>query len=98
MTSLMPSKSTRRTQLELKAANNDSVAHLNQDLCQRNTKLERLVHRVVAHEDDAEENSRHSSASRHTADEYHCGLADLTAHAEDTQAVKTTHLRPDVGP
>ena len=66
MTSLTPSKSTRRTWLELKAANNNSVAHLDQDLCQCDTELEGLAHRIVAHEDDAEETSQHSSASRHT--------------------------------
>ena len=93
MTSLTPSKSTRQTRLELKAANNDSVAHLDQDLCKRDTELKGLVHRVVAHEDDTEENLQHSSASRHTAAKYRRGLVDLTVRAEGTQAELDTTVR-----
>ncbi|KAI9449007.1 hypothetical protein BJY52DRAFT_292646 [Lactarius psammicola] len=74
---------------ELKAAN-DSVARLNQDIRQRDTELEELAHRVVAHEDEAEDvRSELATLKREqtrTTDEHRRVLADLTARAESAQA------------
>ncbi len=79
---------TESLRQELKAAN-DSVARLDQDIRQRDTELEELAHRVVAHEDEAEDaRSELATLKREqtrTADEHRRALADLTARAESAQ-------------
>jgi chromosome segregation ATPase len=76
-------------QQELKAAN-DNVTRLDQDIRQRDSELEGLAHRVVAHEDDAEEARTELATLKreqtHTAEEHQRVLAGLTARAESTQA------------
>ncbi|KAH9068092.1 hypothetical protein EDB83DRAFT_684060 [Lactarius deliciosus] len=82
-------ENTESLQQELKAAN-DNVARLDQDIRQRDTELEGLAHRVVAHEDEAEDaRSELATLKREqtrTADEHRRALADLTARAEGAQA------------
>lgn len=82
-------ENTESLRQELKAAN-DSVARLDQDIRQRDTELEGLAHRVVAHEDEAEDaRSELATLKREqtrTADEHRRALADLTARAEGAQA------------
>ncbi|KAI9509890.1 hypothetical protein F5148DRAFT_676408 [Russula earlei] len=76
-------------QQELKLAN-DSVARLEQDIRQRDTELEGLAHRVVAHEDEAEETRAELAALKHehtrAIDEHRQALAHLTTRAEDARA------------
>ncbi|KAH9027862.1 hypothetical protein EDB84DRAFT_1439762 [Lactarius hengduanensis] len=82
-------ENTESLRQELKAAN-DSVARLDQDIRQRDTELEGLAHRVVAHEDEAEDaRSELATLKREqtcTADEHRRALADVTARAEGAQA------------
>ncbi|KAH9001907.1 hypothetical protein EDB86DRAFT_3074702 [Lactarius hatsudake] len=82
-------ENTESLRQELKAAN-DNVARLDQDIRQRDTELEELAHRVVAHEDEAEDARSELATLRReqtrTADEHHRALADLTARAEGAQA------------
>jgi hypothetical protein len=80
---------TELLQQELKAAN-DNVTRLDQDIRQRDSELEGLAHRVVAHEDDAEEARTELATLKreqtHTAEEHQRVLAVLTARAESAQA------------
>ncbi|KAH9064396.1 hypothetical protein EDB87DRAFT_1680597 [Lactarius vividus] len=82
-------ENTESLRQELKAAN-DNVTRLDQDIRQRDTELEELAHRVVAHEDEAEDvRSELATLKREqtrTADEHRRVLADLTARAEGAQA------------
>lgn len=88
--------STESLRQELKSAN-DNVTRLDQDIRQRDSELEGLAHRVVAHEDDAEEARTELAALKreqtHTADEHRRVLADLTARAESAQAELDAVLR-----
>ena len=88
--------STESLRQELKAAN-DNVTRLDQDIRQRDSELEGLAHRVVAHEDDAEEARTELAALKreqtHAADEHRRVLADLTARAESAQAELDAVLR-----
>ena len=87
---------TESLRQELKAAN-DSVARLDQDIRQRDTELEGLAHRVVAHEDDAEEARTELATLKReqtrTAEEHGRVLADVTARAESAQAELDAAMR-----
>ncbi|KAH9964889.1 hypothetical protein BC827DRAFT_1127002 [Russula dissimulans] len=76
-------------QQELKLAH-DSVARLEQDIQQRDAELEGLAHRIVAHEDEAEEARAELVTLKReharTTDEHRRAIADLTTRAEGTQA------------
>jgi chromosome segregation ATPase len=80
---------TESLRQELKAAN-DNVTRLDQDIRQRDTELEELAHRVVAHEDEVEDaRSELATLKREqtrTADEHRRALAELTTRAESAQA------------
>ncbi|KAH9016698.1 hypothetical protein EDB85DRAFT_1898005 [Lactarius pseudohatsudake] len=82
-------ENTESLRQELKAAN-DSVVRLDRDILQRDTEVEELAHRVVAHEDEAEDaRSELATLKREqtrTADEHRRALADLTARADGAQA------------
>ena len=74
---------------ELKVAN-DSVTRLEQDIRQRDTELEELAHRIVAHEDEVEDVRAELATLKreqaHMSDEHRRVVADLTTRAESTQA------------
>jgi chromosome segregation ATPase len=76
---------------------NDSVARLDQDIRQRDTELKGLAHRVIAHEDDAEETRFELTTLKReqtrTAEEHRRALADLTARAESAQAELDAAMR-----
>jgi chromosome segregation ATPase len=73
---------------ELKCAN-DSVTRLEQDIRQRDAELEELAHRVVAHEDEAEDVRAELATLKrekvHTTDEHRRVVAELTSRAESAQ-------------
>ncbi len=81
---------------DLKSAS-DSVARLEQDIRQRDSELEGLAHRVVAHEDDAEDaRSELATLKREqirAAEEHRRALADLTACVESAQTELETARR-----
>jgi chromosome segregation ATPase len=68
----------------------DNAARLEQDIRQRDTELEGLAHRIVAHEDEAEEARAELAALKRehgrTTEDHRRDLADLTARAEGAQA------------
>ena len=74
---------------ELKCAN-DSVTRLEQDIRQRDTELEELAHRVIAHEDEAEDVRAELATLKreqvHTTDEHRRVVAELIARVESAQA------------
>jgi chromosome segregation ATPase len=74
---------------ELKIAN-DSVSRLEQDIRQRDAELEELAHRIVAHEDEAEDSRAELATLKReqtrTADEHRRVFANLTKRAESAQA------------
>jgi chromosome segregation ATPase len=76
-------------QQELKIAN-DSVSRLEQDIRQRDAELEELAHRIVAHEDEAEDSHAELATLKReqtrTADEHRRVVADLAKRAETAQA------------
>ena len=73
------------------------MTRLDQDIRQRDSELEGLAHRVVAHEDDAEEARTELATLKRehtrTADEHRRVLADLTARAESAQVELDAALR-----
>ena len=87
---------TESLRQELKAAN-DSMVRLDQDIRQRDTELEELAHRVVAHEDEVEDaRSELATLKREqtrTADEHRRALAEITARAETAETELEAAIR-----
>jgi chromosome segregation ATPase len=74
---------------QLKSAN-DSVTRLEQDIRQRDAELEELAHRIVVHEDEAEDARAELATLKReqarTTDEHRRVVTDLTTRAESAQA------------
>jgi len=81
---------------ELKLAHS-SIARLEQDIRQRDTDIEGLAHRIVAHEDEAEDARAEVTALKrehaHATDEYRRVIADLTTRADGAQAERGAAVR-----